>query len=365
MEKKWTLLLGIGIAMLTAVSAFGADGVIKDGRTLVPVRGVFESLGFTVNWDSATNKASISDGAHEVSVIKGMRYFKADGKEVYPDVPQQVINGHFYLPLKAIGDCIGAKTTWDSNKKIAVISYNEKTARVYCDPRYKDEDTMSYGNNNNNTTSYDNQNLQSFVPEDIKYYFNSIVPDFGAVVGINYTKTDNLGYTSYYYSLNSVKASDLKEYYNILQSEGFTSSDNNYSYVKGNTRVIMGHSDATKELIISFKDQSTIKAEFKYYPGSTIPDFGAMIGISPITEESKNDMKTYYYYGQDIVLNVKSSEKQNHVVTVLQNYYALLEDCGFKFDSHSSGSTTYYTKGKVVVQLSSSSGMFAVSFNSK
>ena len=152
MKMKWTLLLGIGIAMLTAVSAFGADGVIKDSRTLVPVRGVFEELGFSVEWNSSSETATILDNHHIILVVKGENYIHANGEKVYPDVPQQVINNHFYLPLKAIGDCIGAKTTWDSNKKMAVISYNGKTAKVYCDPRYKEEDTMPVSTTKETTT---------------------------------------------------------------------------------------------------------------------------------------------------------------------------------------------------------------------
>ena len=132
MKKRFGIILSTFILTVMSLNTFGAEGVIKDGRTLVPVRGVFESLGFTVNWDSSTNKASISDGTHEVSVIKGLSYFKADGKEIYPDVPQQIINGSLYLPLRAIGDAVGANTSWDSENKMAHINYNGKNVYIKC-----------------------------------------------------------------------------------------------------------------------------------------------------------------------------------------------------------------------------------------
>lgn len=132
MRKKIIFILSIIIMLFAALNTYGAEGVIKDGRTFVPVRGVFESLGFNVSWDSVTSKASISDGTHSVSVIKGMNYFKADGRQIYPDVPQQVINGSLYLPLRAVGDSIGANISWDGNNKTAHISYNGRDAYIKC-----------------------------------------------------------------------------------------------------------------------------------------------------------------------------------------------------------------------------------------
>ena len=54
----------------------------------------------------------------------------ADGKEIYPDVPQQIIDGRFYLPLRAISDSVGAEIEYDSIHKSARISYNGKVTYV-------------------------------------------------------------------------------------------------------------------------------------------------------------------------------------------------------------------------------------------
>ncbi len=132
MKKKIAFIISMVIGINSAITAFAAEGVIKDGRTLVPVRGVFEGLGFSVNWDASTNKASMTDGKHAVSVIKNMNYIRADGKEIYPDVPQQVISGSFYLPLRSIADAIGAETSWNADNKMVHISYNGKDVYIHC-----------------------------------------------------------------------------------------------------------------------------------------------------------------------------------------------------------------------------------------
>lgn len=131
MKKRFLTAIGTIVFTLNlAIPTYAGNGIIQNGRTLVPVRGVFERLGFKVDWDADTNKATISDDLHTVSVIRGMTYFKADGKEIYPDVPQQIIDNRFYLPLRAIGDSVGAEIEYDSTHKSAKITYNGNVAYV-------------------------------------------------------------------------------------------------------------------------------------------------------------------------------------------------------------------------------------------
>ncbi|MBQ8940984.1 MAG: copper amine oxidase N-terminal domain-containing protein [Firmicutes bacterium] len=105
-------------------------GIIVNGRTMFPVRGVFEALGFNVEWNAEEKKAVISNSEHTVSLISGMKWFRADGKEIYPDVPQQLINNKLYLPLRAISDAIGASTTWDADTKTVRIMYKNTAVTV-------------------------------------------------------------------------------------------------------------------------------------------------------------------------------------------------------------------------------------------
>ncbi|MBR1735509.1 MAG: hypothetical protein IJ736_00635, partial [Firmicutes bacterium] len=59
-------------------------------------------------------------------------YFMINGESVKPEVPQQIIDGNFYFPLRAVGDYIGADTWWDNSTKTAHIIYNEKHSYVIC-----------------------------------------------------------------------------------------------------------------------------------------------------------------------------------------------------------------------------------------
>ncbi|MCL1935392.1 MAG: stalk domain-containing protein [Defluviitaleaceae bacterium] len=87
--------------------------VIIDGRTLVPVRGVFEQLGFQVNWDEQTNTAILNNGTINVVINANGSNFTANGQTITPDVPQRIINGSMMLPLRAVSEAANVNVDWN------------------------------------------------------------------------------------------------------------------------------------------------------------------------------------------------------------------------------------------------------------
>lgn len=133
MKKLLTLAAAL-IVMTTAVSAaesvnvtvngasIDAQGVIVDGRTMVPVRGVFEQIGYSVDWDANTKTATLTKGSNTVEMTQGNMYFTYNGTQITPDVPQQIINGSFMLPLRAVGEAVNADVDWDAETKTASLT---------------------------------------------------------------------------------------------------------------------------------------------------------------------------------------------------------------------------------------------------
>lgn len=98
------------------------EGTIVDNRTLVPVRGVFEELGYIVDYDQATKTATILAKGVSVEMTQGNTYFTLNDKIVTPDVPPQIIDGRFMLPLRSVGEAVGLNVEWDPATKTAKIS---------------------------------------------------------------------------------------------------------------------------------------------------------------------------------------------------------------------------------------------------
>ncbi|MDR2183246.1 MAG: copper amine oxidase N-terminal domain-containing protein, partial [Clostridiales bacterium] len=100
----------------------GQPPAIVDGRTLVPVRGVFEQLGFDVNWDGATRRAILTRGGTEVVIPVGSAAFTVNGARHGLDVPAQIIGGSTMLPIRDVLESVGYAVGWDDATRTVVIT---------------------------------------------------------------------------------------------------------------------------------------------------------------------------------------------------------------------------------------------------
>ena len=156
----------------------GQQPVIIDGRTLVPVRGVFEQLGFEVNWFSQNNPQSDGstimswqvtirnayytlalfgsdspmgrvpfvdvsnpDGYSAIAIgqnwVAQLGLFASTDPRIYSldpsryeivwtdrvqlDVPPQIIGGSTMLPIRALAESVGYYVNWDGATQTVMI----------------------------------------------------------------------------------------------------------------------------------------------------------------------------------------------------------------------------------------------------
>lgn len=103
------------------VSFSGQQPVIIDNRTLIPLRGVFEKMGYTISWEPNTKTATLTAEGTTVSVSANSDTFIVNGEVKPLDVPAQIMNGSMMLPLRAIGESAGANVTWNGAAKVVEI----------------------------------------------------------------------------------------------------------------------------------------------------------------------------------------------------------------------------------------------------
>ena len=100
----------------------GQGPIIIDGRTLVPVRGVFEMLGFTPTWDGATRTATLTRDDYVVVLTIGSADFTTNGVTHTLDVPAQIIGNRTLLPLRAVLESVGyTDMHWSSSARTVTI----------------------------------------------------------------------------------------------------------------------------------------------------------------------------------------------------------------------------------------------------
>ncbi|MCD8089756.1 MAG: copper amine oxidase N-terminal domain-containing protein [Clostridiales bacterium] len=104
------------------VSFSGNEPVVSEGRTLIPVRGVFEQLGYEISWNGETKTAVFKSSDNEITITADSGFFVMNGEEKELDVPAQIIDGSMMLPLRAIGEAAGLEVEWDSADKTVSLT---------------------------------------------------------------------------------------------------------------------------------------------------------------------------------------------------------------------------------------------------
>lgn len=102
--------------------------VIKNGRTLVPIKPIVESLGGSVGWNGTERKVSVILEGTTIELWIGKNTALVNGLKVpidpaNPKVVPEIINGRTMLPLRFVAENLGAEVQWDGSTKTITINY--------------------------------------------------------------------------------------------------------------------------------------------------------------------------------------------------------------------------------------------------
>jgi len=82
------------------------------GRVLVPLRGIFERLGATVDFDPQTQHIVAVRGSQTVELTIGSRQARVNSNAALLDVPAFTIAGRTMVPLRFVSESLGANVQW-------------------------------------------------------------------------------------------------------------------------------------------------------------------------------------------------------------------------------------------------------------
>lgn len=105
-----------------ALQNYNPKAVIINDRTLVPMRALFESLGATVAWDSATSTVTATKGDHSVTLTIGSKAATQDGTPVELDVAPRLLQDRTLIPLRFAGEALGVGILWDATTRTVNVT---------------------------------------------------------------------------------------------------------------------------------------------------------------------------------------------------------------------------------------------------
>ncbi|NEU32013.1 copper amine oxidase N-terminal domain-containing protein [bacterium LRH843] len=121
-KPKTTTQPAITVKINGETLSFSQPPVIKNGSTLVPMRAIFEYLGATVSWDQSNQKVTGKKGNSTVVLYINKTEALLNGSSYILNQPAILINGRTLVPLRFIGESLGATVHWDQATKSVSIS---------------------------------------------------------------------------------------------------------------------------------------------------------------------------------------------------------------------------------------------------
>ncbi|MBQ4526782.1 MAG: copper amine oxidase N-terminal domain-containing protein [Clostridia bacterium] len=116
-EKEQTVSVFVDNKEVT----FDVAPTIESGRTIVPMRFIFEALGAKVSWDDATSTATAEKDGVILKIKIGESIMYKNGEPIELDVCAKLEQSRTLVPLRAIAEGFGTKVEWNGLKRSVTI----------------------------------------------------------------------------------------------------------------------------------------------------------------------------------------------------------------------------------------------------
>ena len=122
-------------------ASYGQEATIVEGRTLVPLRAIFEALGASVEWNGErkTVVSRLDTTMIDLTVgEKELRKFTLDSEgyiinsqSVILDVPAMIMNGRTMVPARVVAESFGIIVDWDAETRTVILMSGEFAYNAY------------------------------------------------------------------------------------------------------------------------------------------------------------------------------------------------------------------------------------------
>ena len=92
------------------------------GHVMVPLRGVFEQMGGTVNWDEAAQQVTIGRAGTTIKMTVGDAHALKNEETVVTNAKSILRGGTVYVPLRFLAETLDATVRWDGAQRAVHIT---------------------------------------------------------------------------------------------------------------------------------------------------------------------------------------------------------------------------------------------------
>ncbi|MBS3899935.1 MAG: substrate-binding domain-containing protein [Dethiobacter sp.] len=95
---------------------------LEGGTVLVPLRAVLGAFGAEMHWDGRTRSVSISRGRANLGLTIGSTTASINGVRTQLDVAPRIVNGRTLVPLRFVSESLGSQVDWRSRDLTVAIA---------------------------------------------------------------------------------------------------------------------------------------------------------------------------------------------------------------------------------------------------
>lgn len=151
---------------------FDVEPIIENGRTLVPMRFIFEALGADVNWISETSTVVAVKDDIEIRITINSTEMYRNGDVVMLDVPAKLTDGRTLVPVRAVSEGLNAIVDWDPDtRRVSITSADGRDD----EPDNAKTEEISY--NMGELSPGDKERVLHLMPSYRYYFEQKLLPD--------------------------------------------------------------------------------------------------------------------------------------------------------------------------------------------
>jgi len=97
--------------------------VIREGRTLVPVRFIGEAFGAGISWDGEARRVTYELEGVKIELVIGDKKARVNGKAVELEAEPIIVSERTLVPLRFVGQHLNASFAWDAGTQTVTIMH--------------------------------------------------------------------------------------------------------------------------------------------------------------------------------------------------------------------------------------------------
>lgn len=102
----------------------------QSGRTMVPAREIAEKLGIEVTWDDSLKQVAFRNERIDVVLTIGEQEASVGGKLARLDAPAVLKNKRTMVPLRFVSESLGADIRWVEDRRLVLVTSSDKAQRA-------------------------------------------------------------------------------------------------------------------------------------------------------------------------------------------------------------------------------------------